>query len=143
MILDPRVETTSFLVTDLPLCQVRLNENACFPWILLIPKRENIVEIIDLPEEDRLQLMKEIALASHVMKDLFSPTKLNVASLGNIVPQLHLHIIARYESDPAWPGPVWGREAFQAYPAPEKERTLKALQQGFLGRAFSLHSAKS
>lgn len=107
MNLDPRLESSSSFVIDLDLCQVRLNHNAAFPWLLLIPKRGGIVELIDLGVAEQRVLMQEIVLVSQVMRDLFRPHKLNVASFGNVVPQLHIHIIARFETDPAWPNPVW------------------------------------
>ncbi len=107
MFTDPRLEADSTYITDLDLCQVRLNHNAAFPWILLIPRQPDLVEIIDLSARDQQVLMQDIVRASKVMKQLFNPTKINVASLGNVVPQLHVHIIARYQSDSAWPGPVW------------------------------------
>lgn len=107
MQLDTRLETSSSFVLNLDLCQVRLSHNAAFPWILLIPNRDSVAEIIDLSPDDQQLLMKEIGLASCAMRDLFQPDKLNVASLGNVVPQLHVHIIARYQKDGAWPNPVW------------------------------------
>lgn len=105
--LDPRLTSNSTFVIDLALCHVRLHHNAAFPWFLLIPKVENISEIMDLTSANQLLLMKEIALTSQAMRHIFQPTKLNVASLGNIVPQLHIHVIARYENDGAWPDPIW------------------------------------
>lgn len=107
MHLNTQLERDSVFITDLELCQLRLHKNATFPWLILIPSRNNAIEIIDLSTKDQLQLMKEIAQISHLVKTLFSPTKLNVANLGNIVSQLHVHIIARFETDPAWPQPVW------------------------------------
>lgn len=122
MILDPRLESNSSFVINLTLCQVRLSHNAAFPWLLLIPQREKTIEIIDLSTSDQSLLMQEIALASQVIKTLFQPDKLNVASLGNAVPQLHIHIIARYQTDKAWPNPIWNT-AVASY-APEKQAVL-------------------
>ncbi|MBX3458230.1 MAG: HIT family protein [Candidatus Paracaedibacteraceae bacterium] len=107
MKLDPRLENTSSFVCDLSLCQVRLSHNAAFPWILLIPKTEHCIEITDLSSSDQHLLMSEINQASQIMQRIFSPNKLNIATLGNVVPQMHIHIIARYTTDPAWPNPVW------------------------------------
>lgn len=107
MILDPRLENSSTFITHLSLCQVRLHHNAAFPWILLIPSRPHIVEIIDLSKEDQQLLLQDIAHTSQVMKTLFQADKLNVATLGNVVAQLHIHVIARYHRDPVWPNPVW------------------------------------
>ncbi len=108
MQLDDELARNSRFVTDLPLCEVRIQNEARFPWIILIPKRENIVEIIDLSIEDQEQFLKELRMASKVMQSAFDADKLNIGTLGNIVRQLHLHVIARYETDLAWPNPVWG-----------------------------------
>lgn len=132
MKLDPRLKAASFPVTDLPLCHIRLHENAAFPWVLLIPQRENAIEIIDLSRDDQHQLMEEIRLASHVMQKLFTPTKLNVGNLGNIVPQLHIHMIARFTHDPAWPHPVWGHQAREIYDFQEKTSRINKLHHGLL-----------
>lgn len=132
MFIDPRLTSSSLHVIDLNLCQVRLNHNAAFPWILLIPQRESVTEIIDLSPSDQLQLMEEISLSSHVMKALFKPTKLNVASLGNVVPQLHLHVIARYENDKAWPHPVWNSGVNMEYGEQEKNVRIDLLKNAFL-----------
>jgi diadenosine tetraphosphate (Ap4A) HIT family hydrolase len=122
-LLDSYLAADSAFVVDLALCQVRLSHNAAFPWILLIPKYTGIIEIMDLTIDDQQLLMSEIVLASRAMKDLFQPKKLNVASLGNIVSQLHVHIIARYENDKAWPGPVWNSGVNLAYdPTAQTER---------------------
>jgi diadenosine tetraphosphate (Ap4A) HIT family hydrolase len=82
--------------------------NKQFPWLILVPRRENIVEWIDLPREEQHQLSDEIAICSHILQAVVTPEKLNIATLGNQVAQLHVHIIARYSTDNAWPNPVWG-----------------------------------
>jgi len=106
--LDPRLTESSFDVAALELCKVLLVDNALFPWVILVPQRAGIKEIIDLNAQDRITLIQEISMISEIMREVFSPDKLNVAALGNIVPQLHVHIIARYQSDSAWPQPVFG-----------------------------------
>jgi diadenosine tetraphosphate (Ap4A) HIT family hydrolase len=98
---------TSHHLIDLKLCTIRLNDNSKFPWIILIPKRNKITDISDLNFKDQNLLMKEIVYASRVMKKLFKTSKLNVEKIGNIVPQLHLHIIARSKKDSSWPLSVW------------------------------------
>ena len=98
---------TSHHLIDLKLCTIRLNDNSKFPWIILIPKRNNITDISDLNSKDQTLLMKEIVYASKVMKKLFKTSKLNVEKIGNIVPQLHIHIIARSKKDSSWPLSVW------------------------------------
>ncbi|WP_440691524.1 HIT domain-containing protein [Candidatus Pelagibacter sp. HIMB1782] len=98
---------TSHYLIDLKLCTIRLNDNSKFPWIILIPKRNKITDISDLNSKDQTLLMKEIVYASKVMKKIFKTSKLNVEKIGNIVPQLHIHIIARSKKDSSWPLSVW------------------------------------
>ena len=93
-----------------------LNNDARYTWLTMVPRRAGIVEIIDLNAADRRQLFDEILLVSEVLKADASPDKLNVGALGNMVRQLHVHIIARFASDPAWPGPVWGHSSAVPYP---------------------------
>jgi diadenosine tetraphosphate (Ap4A) HIT family hydrolase len=109
--LDPHLEADSLHITNLALCHVRLMNNARFPWILLIPRRPQVYEIFDLSETDRHTLMNELCLASGSLQLLTNAEKMNIGALGNIVPQLHVHVIARFSSDSAWPNPVWGSAA--------------------------------
>ena len=97
----------SHLIADLKLCSVRLIDNAKFPWIILIPIRKNITDISELNSKDQILLMKEIVHCSKLMKKIFKTKKLNVEKIGNIVPQLHIHIIARSTKDSTWPLSVW------------------------------------
>ena len=98
---------SSHYIVDLKLCSVRLNDNSKFPWLILIPKRKNITDISELNSKDQILLMKEIVSASRLMKKLFKTSKLNVEKIGNIVPQLHIHIISRKKTDSSWPLSVW------------------------------------
>jgi diadenosine tetraphosphate (Ap4A) HIT family hydrolase len=129
--LDPRLESDTNFILDLDLCQIRLSHNAAFPWIILIPKQSEITEIIDLNTQDQQLLIHEIALASKIMQQLFYPTKLNIANLGNIVPQLHIHIIARYKDDKAWPGPVWNAGVSEDYKTNEKTERIEQIKTAF------------
>ena len=97
----------SHLIAELKLCSIRLIDNAKFPWIILIPKRKNITDISELNSKDQMLLMKEIVHCSKLIKKIFKTKKLNVEKIGNIVPQLHIHIIARFMTDNAWPLSVW------------------------------------
>ena len=97
----------SHLIADLKLCSIRLIDNVKFPWIILIPKRKNINDISELNSKDQMLLMKEIVHCSRLMKKIFKTKKLNVEKIGNIVPQLHIHIIARFVKDSSWPLSVW------------------------------------
>ncbi len=131
-ILDLRLEKDTVLICDLTLSQLRLSCNAAFPWVMLIPRRANIVEIIDLNDTDRATLWDEILFISSGMKKIFAPKKLNVANLGNIVPQLHVHVIARFEDDKAWPGPIWNSGVKADYEDQDLEKTITRLKQEFL-----------
>ncbi len=92
-----------------PLCRVLLMNESRYPWFILVPERENIVEIHQLTDEDQVQLIRESSHFAGVLAELFRADKMNIAAIGNLVPQLHLHHVVRYRNDPAWPGPIWGR----------------------------------
>lgn len=109
--LHPTLAKDSLLVGEFELCQCRLVNNMQFPWLLLIPKKNNIKEIFELDLDDQQQLMRESSALSQALHSHFTADKLNVAALGNQVPQLHLHHIVRYQSDAAWPNPIWGGAA--------------------------------
>lgn len=128
--LDRRLERDSFAVTELGLCEVRLMDNKQFPWLVLIPQVANVSEWIDLEREQQHRLSDEIMITSHMLKALVTPDKLNVAALGNQVSQLHVHVIARYKTDAAWPNPVWGGAA-EAYTREEAERFCYELRAAF------------
>jgi diadenosine tetraphosphate (Ap4A) HIT family hydrolase len=118
--LDPRLVADTIPVGDLALCSVFLMNDARFPWLILVPQRADASEITDLTTQDAATLMDELRIATGVMLDVARPDKVNVAALGNIVPQLHIHVIGRFLSDPAWPGPVWGygeRNPYQPHAA--------------------------
>ena len=114
--LDPRLAANTRPVGDLALCSVLLMDDARFPWFILVPRRPGIVEMTDLSDEDALQAMREIRIATRVMATLSQPDKVNVGALGNMVPQLHVHVIGRFRSDPAWPGPAWSHGTRMPYP---------------------------
>ena len=105
--LDRKFLKSSYHITDLKLCTIRLNDNSKFPWLILIPKRNKITDMSDLKSKDQILLIKEIVYVSKIMKKLFKTSKLNVEKIGNIVPQLHIHIIARSKKDSSWPLSVW------------------------------------
>tara|TARA_B100000900_G_C20128371_1_gene532915 strand:- start:39 stop:440 length:402 start_codon:yes stop_codon:yes gene_type:complete len=105
--LDGKFLKSSHYVKDLKLCTIRLHDNSKFPWLILIPKRIKIIDITELNSKDQILLMKEIVFVSKIMKKLFKTSKLNVEKIGNIVPQLHIHIIARTKRDSSWPLSVW------------------------------------
>jgi diadenosine tetraphosphate (Ap4A) HIT family hydrolase len=105
--IDKKFLKSSHHITELELCSIRLHDNSKFPWVILIPKRNKITDMSDLSFKDQILLMKEIVYVSKIMKKLFKTSKLNVEKIGNIVPQLHVHIIARSKKDSSWPLSVW------------------------------------
>ncbi len=127
--LDPRLQRDTIPVLDFSLSRLLLMNDRRYPWLILVPQRVGVRELCELSREDRQQLMEESCHVTRVMQALFEGDKMNVGVLGNIVPQLHLHHIARREDDPAWPGPVWGHSAALAYAESECEARLQRLQQ--------------
>ena len=121
---------TSHLITELTLCSVRLIDNKKFPWIILVPKRLNVTDITELKTKDQNLLMREIVFCSKIMKKVFKTKKLNVEKIGNIVPQLHIHIIARSVNDSSWPLSVWVVKG-ESYSAVQLEKILKKLKSYF------------
>lgn len=113
--LNERLRKDTFKITDLELSTLLLMNDSTVPWVILVPKRLDTTEIHQLLPHDRSLLIEEIALVSKMLEDEFSPDKINVAALGNIVSQLHIHVIARYRGDRAWPGPVWSASGAEPY----------------------------
>ena len=114
--LDSRLAASTLPVGDLALCTVRLQNDSRFPWLMLVPQREGVAELTDLSDEAYRVLTDEIRLATRVMMELSRPDKVNVAAIGNLVPQMHVHVVGRFRSDPAWPGTVWGFGTRIPYP---------------------------
>ena len=125
--LHPQLADDTAPVCDLSVCEVRLMDDANHPWLVLVPRVADMVEIIDLDAAQRMQLTAEIDAACRALKALFKPDKLNVAALGNMVPQLHVHVIARYRDDIAWPRPVWGTATARPYAPEELIERVRAL----------------
>ncbi len=125
--LHPQLEQDTFAATALKLCTVRVMQCRDLPWLVLVPRLDGIREIIELSEFDQQQLMREISQVSRSLKQAFNPDKINVAALGNMVPQLHVHVIGRFMSDAAWPKPAWGNIAMQRYSEEEKAALLTKL----------------
>ncbi|HJU25446.1 MAG TPA: HIT family protein [Rhodanobacteraceae bacterium] len=121
--LDARLASGTAFVADRELCRVLLMDDARFPWLILVPRRAGMTELDDLDEHDRALLMQEIRTAMKTLRAMTSCEKLNVGALGNIVRQLHVHVVARREGDAAWPGPVWGHGPPQRY-TPEARNAL-------------------
>ena len=125
--LNERLRADSTLVENLGLCQLRLMDDKRWPWLVLVPQRPGIEEVFDLTPLDQAMLTFETNLVGQALKKLTNATKVNVGALGNIVRQLHVHVIARQENDPNWPGPVWGYGMREAYGAAEKQALMKKI----------------
>ena len=126
--LHPQLEADTTLVGDMPLTRVLLSNDANYPWLILVPRLPGIVELIALEENAQIQLIGEIARASAALKAVTSCDKLNVAAIGNVVPQLHVHVVARYRSDIAWPKPVWGAAPPKPYAEAARARLIASLR---------------
>lgn len=128
-VLDPRLEADTVPVTELALCTLRLSKDVRFPWLILVPKRPDTAEIIDLGDMDRAILFDEIVIVSQALRTATRCHKLNIATLGNQVRQLHVHVIARFENDAAWPRPVWGVGEAVAYEPAARDRLVAELRE--------------
>ena len=128
--IDKNLLKTSHHVTNLKLCSVRLYDNSKFPWVILIPKRKNVTDLSDLIVKDQILLMKEIVHVSKIMKRLFKTNKINTEKIGNLVPQLHIHIIARNKKDSSWPLSVWVVKG-KKYSKESLKKILNKLIEGF------------
>ncbi|SEQ60925.1 Diadenosine tetraphosphate (Ap4A) hydrolase [Faunimonas pinastri] len=121
-LLDPQLAADTIAVGDLSLSSLLLMRDARFAWLILVPRQAELAEIVDLAEPDRMRLMTEIGVVSEALRDVAPCDKLNVAAIGNMVRQLHVHVVARRIGDAAWPRPVWGSGAAEPYvPAAERD----------------------
>lgn len=131
--LDPRLQADTCHVTSLPLCDVLLMNDARYAWLILVPRRNGLVEILDLPGAVQIDLWQEIQQAAAALRDVAPCDKLNIGALGNIVRQLHVHVIARKEGDAAWPGPVWGHGRAEPYPEDDVLKRIELLRERLAG----------
>ena len=127
--LSAQLKTDTIDIGDLPLSRVLIIKDAHYPWLLLVPRRADIIEIIDLSEVEQAQLMTEVCRVARALKDITTCDKLNIAALGNLVPQLHVHVIARRAGDAAWPRPVWGVMPPLPHDAEEVQNFINALRR--------------
>ena len=125
--LDPRLAGDTHVVTDLALTRVLLMDDTRWPWLILVPRRDGLRELLDLDRAAQHQLLDEVDRSARLLKRLYTPDKLNIAALGNVVAQLHVHVIARHVTDSAWPSPVWGRAERVAYAADAAQRIVDEL----------------
>ena len=129
--LHPQLADDTHPLASFTLCELRLMDDANYPWLILVPRIADATELIDLDADQRHRLTDEIDIVARALRGLLQPDKLNVAALGNMVPQLHVHVIARFRDDPGWPAPVWGRAAARPY-TPEELVQRVALFAGAL-----------
>jgi diadenosine tetraphosphate (Ap4A) HIT family hydrolase len=134
--LHERLDQDCLLVGQFELCLLLISRDANYPWLILVPKREGITEIHQLNATDRQLLLDESCVLSQTMTELFAPDKLNIAALGNMVPQLHVHHIARYQSDAAWPQPIWGVVPPDEYDPDMLSARCENLRQRLKNRGF-------
>ncbi|MGD8955916.1 MAG: HIT domain-containing protein [Chromatiaceae bacterium] len=128
--LDPQLARDCHLIGDLPLSRVLLLNDCRYPWVVLVPRREGMREIYQLCDDDRRTLLDESCRVGALMMQAFDGEKLNIAALGNLVPQLHLHHVVRHRADPAWPGPVWGHSPAVSYPEDVLQLRTRLLRDG-------------
>lgn len=134
--LHPQLVQDCIPLGEFPLCRLLLINDANYPWFVLVPRRAGVSEIYHLSSDDQVQLMRESCFLAENLADTFAARKMNVASLGNMVPQLHVHHIVRFENDPAWPGPVWGKLPARSYTdeqVRDVRQKVQALMSGELG----------
>ena len=132
-VLDPRLAADTHPVASLPLCDVRLMNDARYPWLILVPRRAGLVEITDLDAGEQAALWREVNRATAALRTVAPCDKLNLGALGNIVRQLHVHLVARIEGDAAWPGPVWGHGRSVAYDEDRAAALVAALRHPLAG----------
>lgn len=128
--LHPRLEADTHFAADWPLCRVLVMNDARYPWLVLVPRQEEVTELTELERADRHQLMDEITRAGHLVRKFPQVAKLNIGALGNLVPQLHVHVVGRRQGDPAWPGPVWGHSPAISYEPDALARMLELVRAG-------------
>ncbi|WP_377805744.1 HIT family protein [Azospirillum sp. A29] len=131
--LHPRLTPVTTPLGDFPLCRVVLFEERRMPWLMLVPRRPEVGALIDLSPEERAQLMEELAQCGQVLHRLYQPVRLNIADIGNLCPQLHVHLVARFTDDPFWPKVAWSQMPYEPYEAGERAERLEQLVDALKG----------
>ena len=129
--LDTRLDQDTWLIGDLPLCRLLLSKDSNYPWFILVPRREGISELFQLDDDDQKLMWSETTTLARVLKELFGAHKMNVATLGNVVSQMHMHVIVRYRTDAAWPAPVWGKLPAKPYVEAQVSDIRSKLKEAF------------
>ena len=127
--LDGRVARDSDLIATLDLCQLRIQNDSRWPWLVMVPQRADMTEIFELSEADQALLSAEVNHVAAALKEITCATKINVGALGNIVRQLHVHVIARFEGDANWPGPIWGYGSAEPYDSEKRQALVNTLME--------------
>jgi diadenosine tetraphosphate (Ap4A) HIT family hydrolase len=140
-VLDSRLLQDTVPVGDFPLCRLLLSNDSQYPWFILVPRRADISEIFQLSDAEQTQLWSETTLLSKTLQQLFNADKMNVAALGNVVSQLHMHVIVRHKGDVAWPAPVWGKHPAVPYSADESAVIIARLKT-VLTEGFTFHEGQ-
>ncbi|MDO3388753.1 HIT domain-containing protein [Gilvimarinus sp. SDUM040013] len=135
--LDSRLRNDSFVIGRFDLSLLLLARDANYPWCILVPERGNTYELYHLSDEEQVQLIRESSRLAEVMHNIFDADKMNIATLGNIVSQLHVHHVARYETDPAWPGPIWGKVPPKEYTPERLEEIVGKITNALAGEGFT------
>ena len=130
MNIHPQLQKDSFVIGKFPLCYLLLMKDANYPWFILVPDREDLTEIYQLEDSEQKQLISESSTLARIISKQFKADKINIAALGNLVPQLHIHHIVRHTTDAAWPAPVWGKLPAKSYTNVELEQVITRLKQG-------------
>ena len=126
--LDERLQKDTVVIGQLPLCRVLLMNDTNYPWLILVPARNDVFEIYHLSADEQKMLIEESSYVSQYLSDTFEADSMNVAALGNVVPQLHVHHVVRFKSDIAWPGPIWGAHSVQPYTTEALKKRVEQLQ---------------
>ncbi len=133
-ILNERLRKDTFEIGRMELSLLLLMNDSSLPWLILVPEREGITEIDELQASDRMVLIEEVACVSGVIRQLYKPDKINIGALGNLVPQFHMHVVGRFATDRAWPGPIWGTGPLDAYRVDEARRISGSIRTALTGR---------
>ena len=129
--LDTRLDQDTWLIGDLPLCRLLLSNDSNYPWFILVPRREGISELFQLDDSDQQLMWRETTELARVLNEMFGAHKMNVATLGNVVSQMHMHVIVRYRTDAAWPAPVWGKLPAKPYVEAQVSDIRSKLKEAF------------
>lgn len=141
-VLDSRLQQDTWLIGEFPLCSLLLSNDSNYPWFILVPRREGISELFQLDELEQQQIWRETTALAQTLKEVFKADKMNVATLGNVVSQLHMHVIVRYQADAAWPGPVWGKHPAKPY-TQDEVNIVRGKLKAVLGSDFTLAEVKA